>query len=142
VNYVPDYVLANELERAFRERESNRKPQERGPKPAVPAEERADVGKQLVGFADAFGAAAQEREAAERLRRMEAGTLAARERALESYDRLGLERPTPRGDGLTPSPALLLSLGCRVEEVDGRRVLVHPSRASSSRETRSNEMGR
>jgi hypothetical protein len=116
---------------------------ERRPAPrAVAAEERSDVGKQLVGFAEAFGAKAQEREAAERARLVEQSRLLARERAMNDYDHMGLERPPERADGLTPSPALMLSLGCRVEEVDGRRVLVHPSRATAARETRSNERGR
>jgi hypothetical protein len=51
-----------------------------------------------------------------------------RERAMEEYDRLGLQRPPAREDGLVASPALLMSLGARIEEIHGRRVLTLPSR--------------
>jgi hypothetical protein len=51
-----------------------------------------------------------------------------RERAMAEYDRLGLERPPARADGLVASPALLMSLGARIEEINGRRVLTLPSR--------------
>lgn len=51
-----------------------------------------------------------------------------RERAMAEYDRLGLERPPARADGLVASPALLMVLGARIEEINGRRVLTLPSR--------------
>lgn len=116
------------------------------PRLALPQtpEDRARVAEGLELLARDLAASWKMNEDDERRRANEEGSRRARERALESYDRLGLERPPANPGGLTPSPALLMSLGATIEEVEGRRVLVIPKRRPEfePRETMPHEMGR
>jgi hypothetical protein len=139
MTYRTGYALSKEYE-ALRAREERKHSQV-----AIRQQQGAPVPEKVEVLASELSADARRREDETRARLCAARQERVKEAVLQQYDRLGLERPPPRADGLVTSPALLMSLGARIEEISGRRTLTLPSRGipqEFERETQIREMGR
>lgn len=125
------HIVAKEIARPFGEERTriymtlNGSPPKREPDPA----EKKAIGEKLNGFAEEMRRTVAEEEDAKlveaRTRASAESKAHSRKMILREYEHRGLE-PVSDANGNPHSISLLLSVGWRIEEMDGRNVLIKP----------------